>query len=379
MASWVEKVNILARYKSDHCPVLLDYNLFEIKRGRGFSKLNNRILFKKEYLDEINELIEATQKTFVSENPQQLWEAVKIGIIASSKEYCKHRAMNRKLIISQLEEQVEKFSQIDIENLTSEEINIWEHTQQDLEDMKDEKMQGVILRCKQKWYSEGQSSTKYFYNVEKSRAGAKGMSSLIKNGEVIRDPRLILEEQFKFHQKFYRSEEIQSFDYINKGKIHISTETRQMMEGRLTINEVRLAIKQMKRNKSPGLDGPTVEFYIMFMTKLENMLLNAFNAGFESRHLHDSALRGVISLIPKKQKDTRFVKNLRPIALLNIDYKILEKCLANRIKPALNYIIDMDQKGFMSGRRICCNIRRILDMINLIEDDYPALIVFNRL
>ena len=55
--------------------------------------------------------------------------------------------------------------------------------------------------------------------------------------------------------------------------------------------------------------------------------------------------------------------HLRPITLLNTDGKIIEKILANRIEPALNYIISEDQRGFQKNKRICSNIRMIFELI----------------
>ena len=72
----------------------------------------------------------------------------------------------------------------------------------------------------------------------------------------------------------------------------------------------------------------------------------------------------------------RYIKNLRPITLLNSDYKVLEKCLANRLKPVLESIINEDQKGFMADRKIQGNIRRILDAVNFCEaNDTPIAIL----
>ena len=73
--------------------------------------------------------------------------------------------------------------------------------------------------------------------------------------------------------------------------------------------------------------------------------------------------KGILNLIPKPNKDTRLVKNLRPITLLNVDYKMLEKVIANRMLPMLEDIISQDQRGFMPNRRICVNIRKMLDVI----------------
>ena len=68
--------------------------------------------------------------------------------------------------------------------------------------------------------------------------------------------------------------------------------------------------------------------------------------------LHDSALEGLITLIPKKGRDSRYIQNMRPITLLNVDYKLVEKVLANRIKPVLSHIIHPNQKGFLPKRHI---------------------------
>ena len=58
---------------------------------------------------------------------------------------------------------------------------------------------------------------------------------------------------------------------------------------------------------------------------------------------------GIITLIPKGEKDKSFLKNWRPLTLLNTLYKIVSGCIAERIKPCLNTIIHSDQKGFVSA------------------------------
>ena len=57
--------------------------------------------------------------------------------------------------------------------------------------------------------------------------------------------------------------------------------------------------------------------------------------------------QGIICLIPKKGKDPLFLKkNWRPLSLLNTDYKILAKTLANRLKTTISSIIHPDQTRF---------------------------------
>ena len=77
--------------------------------------------------------------------------------------------------------------------------------------------------------------------------------------------------------------------------------------------------------------------------------------------------QGVLNLIPKQDKDTRILKNLRPITLLNVDYKVIEKVIANRFKSILDHLIHIDQKGFMENRKITSNIRKMCDLITYAE------------
>ena len=59
---------------------------------------------------------------------------------------------------------------------------------------------------------------------------------------------------------------------------------------------------------------------------------------------------GIITLIPKGEKDKSYLKNWRPLTLLNSLYKMTSGCIAERIKPHLAKIIHEDQKGFIEGR-----------------------------
>ena len=61
---------------------------------------------------------------------------------------------------------------------------------------------------------------------------------------------------------------------------------------------------------------------------------------------------GIITLIPKGDKDKTLLKNWRPLTLLNALYKFISGCLAERMKPHLDSIVNGDQKGFVSGRYI---------------------------
>ena len=119
----------------------------------------------------------------------------------------------------------------------------------------------------------------------------------------------------------------------------------------------------MAPDKSPGTDGLPREFYKAFWNDVAEILMKSFNYSYEIGKLSISQRRDIIKLIPKKDADLNLIKNWRPLTLLNSDYKIATKAIANRIKTFLPKLVSYDQTGFIRDRFIGENIRLIDSVI----------------
>jgi len=179
----------------------------------------------------------------------------------------------------------------------------------------------------------------------------------------------ILNEQKRFYQNLYtqhnKSQLDNNCDFL-RDLANLNETDKDYCENKITVDECSKALKELSNGKSPGSDGFTTEFYKFFWINIKDIVYNSFIYAYENGVLSIEQRRAVLTLLPKIGKDHRYLKNWRPLSLLNTDYKILAKVLASRMQRVIKTLVKDDQVAYIKGRYIGENIRKISDIFEYI-------------
>ena len=175
-----------------------------------------------------------------------------------------------------------------------------------------------------------------------------------------------MSELESFYSNLYKESNCLSSSFLDdlKEVLTLTEELRNVCEGKIEYNECLNVLQSFQKNKTPGNDGLTIEFYVAFWSLIGRPLVDCVNYSYEFGELSNSQKQAIITLIEKKGKGKRLIKNWRPMSLINVDAKIISKVLAKRLEKVLPNLIHPNQNAFVKGRSIFDAIRTIDDIVD---------------
>ena len=342
-------------------------------------KLNTLHLEDENFVSKIKNIINRAKGEGNTLPPDEKWDFVKSEIIQFCKKFSKRTALKKNLNKINLEKclnilQNDIVDAIDRDTLQQAIDNI----EKEIESIDQEKINASIFRSKVKITRDWEKNSSYFFSLEKRKYCSKNIKAL-KNakGEIIKEQDKILKEQNNFYKTLYTDNKETIFNIRpKKDETLLDPCLKSIFEAELTLEELSTNLGKMNSGKCPGLDGLPKEFYTKFFAEVGPLLLENYNYCYTKGKLNRSARYGLISLIPKKETDLMLLPSYRPLTLLSVDFKILSKTMAERLKIALPGIISVEQSGFMENRNISENIRRTFEVIKYTKkNNIPALIM----
>lgn len=396
LLSYVKHTDIVYGYRSDHSLITLEIEFTKDTNHKGSWKFNSSLLRDHNYVQIVNEVITETisqyavlvydrqnldqipldQIQFTISN-QLFLDTLLMQIRSKSMEFSSKKKKENNIQETKITEEINRLEQ---KVVRSEDENVeLQQKINSLTELRKTKMEGILLRSKARWAAKGEKITKYYCNLEKRHYVSKQMFTLVTNdGTCLDRTEDMLAETKKYFETLYSERQVQEVDLqkFSHTLPKLTDEEADQLEGLITLEEASHALKNMANGKSPGSDGMTVDFYKFFWRQLGTFVVRSLNEGFYKGEMSISQKEGLIICLPKGDKPREFLKNWRPISLLNVSYKIGSSCIANRIKKVLPSLINEDQTGFVAGRYIGDNLRLIYDIIHYLNNNNkPGLLI----
>jgi hypothetical protein len=359
-----------------------DHNIISLKiaipqtqmRGKGTWKFNNSLLKDHDFVNQMNQLLQGSIEKYSNVKDKRMkWDVVKMEIRGGCISYSSYKSKKDRQHETELIQENLALEKIMCTKPNEDTLQNLNTNKNELAQIAHDKALGAQLRSNCLHIENNEQNSRYFFSKEKSRAEAKAMTTLIDDeGNVFTDLKDIAKKQKEFYEDLYLEpnvvNNVQGQDatnlFLEKTEIRtINDIDKDAMETEITVEEIASALNDLPNNKTPGCDGLDASFYNFFWPKISNVVFDSIMQGVREGELSIEQKRAILTLLPKKDKDSHYIKNWRPLSLLNTDYKILAKLLAKRLQLVLPDLINTDQSGCIKKRSTHNNIRSIIDII----------------
>ena len=374
-------------YRTDHSCLTMTVQVIDMEKGPGIWKINESILQDSEYIELVNSTIKNTVYQYAipvyneeylsdSNNYENIdftireslfYETLLMLIRGETVQYCKRKARTRRSKEKELLFNVQSAQTAFDQDKCDEKMHVLQKAKEDLEEHRKPYIEGLIVRSRTQWHEEGEKSSKYFLSLEKRNASKKSIQLIENEGKTITNSRAILSLfTHALREKYNDQGHIEpNVNFIRRNLSEVLTENeKNALDEHLTFQELTTALGCMKKGRTPGSNGFSVDFFRCFWQTLGVFLHRACISSFSEGTTLPTHRESLITLIPKSGRPSNSLKSWRPISLLNVDYKIISTAIANRFKKVVNKIISPSQTAYIKGRYIGENSRLVYDVIS---------------
>ena len=373
---------------SDHWAVLVKLEL-EVDRlelqprpPRSHWKLNTSILQHDSFLPQFSMLFSQLREEIPEFEDEADWwdDYAKPACISFCQSFSKSLAKQRKTYKTFL------LSLLRVAT-TRENWELVSQTKEKLSAVVKHEAFGLIIRSRDSQNAEEEAASLYHLNKVKNNNLEKlkvvqGDNQGYKKGvamEVTSDPQRIEQEAVRFYDALLNGRQDQHLQDTGQefqpedehleeflsNLSQLSQVSQEALVQPLSQDEVKEVLKACANGKSPGLDGLCYEFYKKTWEVLGSTFTRVLQAQLDRVQLMESSRHGATRLVPKVEAIPD-VTQLRPITLLQVDYRLLSGCLAFRLHSVIREVVEQGQLG-TGGRNILTGVYNILCSIDFVN------------
>lgn len=230
-----------------------------------------------------------------------------------------------------------------------------------------------LQRSRISWLKEGDRNTRFFHNKAKWRAKKNRISKLRgPDGTVVKSTHEMEKIATDYFKDMFTADPCIDQSRVSRlFQEKVSPEMNVDLCKDFTEQEIADALFQIGPIKAPGPDGFPARFFQRNWDAIKKDVVSAVKSFFETSIMPEGVNDTAIVLIPKVDQPME-LKDFRPISLCNVIYKIVSKCLVNRLRPILDELVSQNQSAFVPGRMITDNALLAFECFHFIKRNKNA-------
>ena len=349
----------------------------EQKIGPPSWKMNSSVLKDARYREEIEDIFNELNDLDI-QNPIDWWDMFITVVQGTTIAYTKQKARIKYALKNYLQTKIEFLEAK--QDLNTAQLSSYTYYKRRLEEILQDEIRGHQIRTKgQPTYELNEPDISTYSKFEKRYQAKSVIYQLAdEDGKIYGDTDKLLGITEKYYKKLFTSSKTDTFKQnkvLNNISSKVGKSDKKKLDAPLTLEELEKAVMALLSGKSPGPDGISAEFYKTFWYLIKDKYLSYVNAakiaGFRNYRNESTT-----TIIYKRKGEVFKLEYYRPIALMNVDLKILTKTLSNRLRPVLPSIIHQSQTA-VDGRKIDHTIHLLRDLIDLSNrDDSEGALIF---